>query len=315
LFVHPIAGALENWWKQHGGVWDDPEWKRWVDKYDELMAVKNKEMLTGHENIMPDGRNAFGMAKSIGCTRATALSFLGYDKEEFSGSTKFTFWLGHNIEVAALATLHCAGWPLLGTQIPSYLGNSMASTSDASIKLLGSPTLVSVKSTAYKMSGFRNGKWLRRGFPELPFEGIKASQPGWYVQLQAELAGSGLKQGLFLIVSKDIMKVFENDPFLGKGGNASLTFYIEYVSLEQDIAKNIMFVHDSIYDIIGAGVPSAIRNRLPVPPLYMNKDYQYVELEKANVDPKSIWGGPNQKLTGTFNPCGGCNLIQACKEN
>lgn len=311
MFGHPIARSMEKWWKLHGGSWNDPEWKEWIRVFDAMMEIKKKEMLSEHTNKNEAGEDVFGMAKAGGCTRASALSLLGYDKSEFSGSTKFTFWLGHAVEIAALATLHMAGYPMLGTQGEVYLGDCMASASDGEIKLFPNiPTIVSVKSSAYKMSGRRFDKagkatWTRRGFPELPFEGVKKSQPAWYVQGNCEAYAKNYSQWLLVAVSKDIMKVFENDEYLGDKGNGSLTFYAELVPTDTTIALNALDIHEKQWEyyLEGKGGPAFYVN---------NETLRYVELQKGKVDKNNVWGGKNQELTGTFNPCGGCPLLEVC---
>src|SRR3970040_296703 len=206
---HPIGRSMERWWKDHSDNPDDSEWARWIDIFSELLETKKSEWLKEHENLDVNGSPVFGMAKSIGCTRANALSLLGHEGEQYSGSSRFTFWLGHVVEVAALATLNAIGYELLGAQEPCYLGTTNASTSDNIIKLLGKGTVVSVKSTAYKMSSARKVKgggteYNRRGFAELPFMGVKLAQPSWYVQLVTEIEAHGIVPGIVLAASKHI---------------------------------------------------------------------------------------------------------------
>lgn len=300
---------MEEWWKHHSSNPNDPEWKQWLTRFTELLAIKNEELMTDHVNIL-DGVRVFGMSKAAGPTRAGALHILGHEPEPFSGSTNFTFWLGHTVEIAALTTLEAIGFPLLDSQaeVKLYDGDKPVaqSKSDSIIKIFGEPTIVSCKSAAYKMSGQQKGKFIRRGFPELPFEGVRKSQPGAYAQAQLELLGSGLKQCLMLYVSKDIVKAFENDEYLGDKGNGSLTFYAELIHPEvelQTLALNTLSEQiDYIYNEKKAG-----------PCYYLRSDtMQYVELERANVQPSNIWGGKNKEITGTFNPCGGCQYLKAC---
>ncbi len=305
---HPIARNMEKWWYEHGSKHDDPQWEQWIELFDQMMAIKKAEMLSEHTNKNTHGEDVFGMAKAAGCTRSSALSLLGYDKEDHSGSTKFTFWLGHALEVAALATLHMAGYPLVDTQGYVSLGEHMASASDGEIVMYPNiPTIVSVKSSAYKMSGKRAGKWIRRGFPEFPFEGIKKAQPSWYVQGNCEAYSKGYKQWLLIAVSKDIMKVFEDDEYLGEKGNGSLAFYAELIQTDEAIAREAIRVHENQWKHIEEGRAG--------PAYYINaNEMKYIKLNHAEVNASNIWGGKNQQLTGTFNPCGGCNFVKVCSE-
>jgi hypothetical protein len=302
---------MEKWWKNHADKSGDPEWHQWVDRFGELMHIKMLEWKDEHTNQV-DGKRVFGLSKAGGCTRDIALGLLGFKGEDVSGSSRFTFWLGHAVEIAALATLEAAGYPLIETQQECILldksGRPIAqSKSDGVVKILGIPTIVSVKSAAYKMSGQQKGKWIRRGFAEYPFVGFRMANPSGYVQLQCELAASGFKQGLALVAAKDIVKVFEKDEYLGEKGNGSLTFYAEIIKPEietSELATDILSEQMNYVDKGSAG-----------PAMYFAKNTsQYVELEKAKVIPSNVWGGKNKELTGSFNPCGGCAKVEVCGE-
>lgn len=302
---------MEEWWKVHAKHETDPEWIAWCDRFLELYRIKSAEMTTEHLNVV-DGMRVFGMSKAGGCTRASGLNILGYDKEDNSGSTNFTFWLGHTVEIGVLATLEAVGYPILNSQesviIRGVKYPIMQSTSDAIIKILGEPTIVSVKSAAYKMSGRTKGKFLRRGFAELPFEGIRAKQPSWYAQIQSELFGSGIKQGLILVASKDIVKAFEDDEYLGKKGNGSLTFYAELIKPELELVHQIIDIHEE-------QMIQVMEHKSAGRAMYLRSDtMQYVELEKGSVQKSNIWGGKNKEITGTFNPCGGCQFAKVCAD-
>lgn len=313
LWGHPIARQMEDWWKKHADIHDDPQWLEWLSVFKVLLDKKFIEWSEEHDNSH-DGQKLFGMSGTGGCVRKASLKLLGYKPERDSGSTYFTFWLGHAVEIAALATLQLVGYPLLDTQkklvLESELNGKvepvMRSASDGIISILGKPTPVSVKSAAYKMSGQMKGKWIRRGFAEYPFAGVRSSNQSAYVQLQMEMYAGGYQQGLILIASKDIVKAFENDEYLGKKGNGSLTFYTEIVKPETEITEPVIKEFTEAL--------SNVRNGKAHPALYLQKDtYKYIELQKAHYTPSNIWGGPNKELTGTFNPCGGCELREACR--
>jgi len=313
LFGHPIARKMEDWWKQHADKHDDPEWIEYLSVFKTLLDEKFKEWSEEHTNTI-NGIKLYGMSGAGGCVRKATLKLLGYKEERESGSTFFTYWLGHNVEIAALATLHMCGYPLIGTQHKLVLETElngkveplMASASDGIIKLFGIDTVVSVKSGAYKMSGQVKGRWIRRGFPEYPFSGVREVNQSAYAQLQMEMFAGGYSQGLFLIVSKDIVKAFENDDFLGNKGNGSLTFYAEMIKPELEVSEPIINAFSNGMLLARQGKASAA--------LYPEKHtYNYVELKKAQYVPSNIWGGSNKELTKTFNPCGGCGLRKACE--
>jgi len=302
---------MEKWWKQHADKADDPEWHKWIDKFTELLMLKHDEWKADHVNEV-DGKRVFGMSKSAGCSRDAGLNLLGFKGESFSGSDYFTFWLGHAVEIAALATLDLVGYPLMDTQASCVIYDSkgrplMQSKSDGVIKILGVPTIVSIKSAGYKMSGQRKGKWLRRGFAEYPFIGFRAANASGYIQLQNELVASGFKQGLAVVAAKDIVKAFAKDEFLGEKGNGSLTFYTEIIKPEIEIAERSAEIFSRQLDYVERGVAG--------PAMYIHKEsMSYIELLRADVQASNVWGGKNQELTGTFNPCGGCQRVKVCSE-
>lgn len=312
LFGHPIAKQMEDWWKNHADIHDDPQWIEWLSVFKALLDKKFLEWSSEHDNSV-NGTKLYGMSGSGGCVRKATLKLIGYKPERDSGSSYFTFWLGHAVEIATLATLQMIGYPLLDTQkslileteIDGEVTPLMKSASDGITKIFGVMTPVSVKSAAYKMSGQNKGKWIRRGFAEYPFQGVRESNPSAYTQLQMEMLAGGYKQGLVLITSKDIVKAFENDEYLGKKGNGSLTFYAEIIKPEPEI------VEPTVSKFTESFILS--KENKAGPAWYLQKGtYQYVELNKAHYTPSNIWGGPNQKLTGSFNPCGGCELRDAC---
>lgn len=270
-----------------------------------------EELSTPHLNEV-DGEKVFGMSKAGGCSRSASLGLLGYEDEDVSGASKLTFFMGHSVECAALATLDITHGLLEnqsdvilygdidGKQLPIF-----KSKSDGLIKILGKPTVVSVKSTAYKMSSRQKGKFLRRGFTELPFAGVLRTNPSAYIQLQLELAGSGVSQGLFLYVSKDIVKAFENDEYVGEKGNGSLAFYVELVKYDPAVVDKVLSVYQESYKNVKF-------NKEAGKPLYPTNQLEFVELEKAEYIPSNIWGGKNKERTGSFNPCGGCAKLKHC---
>ncbi len=302
LHGHPIAAQLEDWFLRHAGDHEDPEWEAFIRDFKESLDGKVGELLREHDN---EGR--FGMSKSGGCTRAQALKKLGFEGEPFSGSTHFTFLLGHVVEVMSIAALRRVGYKVNGLQEPVRIDPFMSSFSDGIIEGVegtkGRPAILSVKSTGYKKSGKeRSGKWTRRGFPELPFEGVRKAQPGWYAQVQAEMHGSGLKWAFIQVTAKDIIKAMEGDPYLGPEGNGSLTFYGELVAYNpRFVEEHLLPVWDNQWQNVQAGKAG--------PAYYLhNERDEYVRLTPGSTD----WQ-PNAGLTGTYNPCNYCDLVGACR--
>lgn len=302
MFVHPLASQMENWHKEHNGVWDDPEWAAYLAEFQALVSSKTTELLEVHDNA-----GKFGMSKSGGCTRAAALKLLGAEGEHFSGSTRTTFFIGHLVECMAIATLKALGYDVQGTQLALETEFFRSYTDGVITDFEGKPTMLSVKSAGYKKSGReRRGndwKWVRRGFPELPFAGVLKAQPGHYAQMQAEMYAHGTKQALYLVVAKDIIKNMEEDPYLGEGGNGSLTFYAEVVPYNEDFVYNqLLPTWQEQWEQVQQGRAGKAR--------YINTAGVYGELK-----PASTGREPNAAVTGTFNPCDYCDLVAACKTN
>lgn len=305
-FGTPLARKMESFWKENANNPSSQAWKRYLDTYIALQLLKKEELLTEHVNVDEEGNRVYGLSRAAGCVRNSTLGLLDVKGEDFSGSSLFTFWIGHQIETSALATLDGIGYNLNATQKKIELPGLFASASDAEITYLGKPTIVSVKSTGYKMSGKRQGKYIRQGFAALPFEGIKASQSSWYVQGNTEAYLSGYDQWLCIVGAKDIVKAFENDEFLGNTGNGSLSFYTELLRTDEEIAKKTIEVHKRSYEQYLNGEAGEA--------YYWNsKEERYITLNKAEYIPSNIWGGKNQQLTGTFNPCGGCDRLKGCE--
>jgi len=291
---HSIAKEMERWWAEHGGRHDDPAWQSYINDYGSLLIDKLMEMSEEHTNA---GR--FGMSKAGGCTRAAALKHLGYESAELSGSTRATFAIGHVLEVKAIATLRACGYAVTGTQVSVTIDPFMQSAMDGVIEL-GQPTALSVKTVGYKMSGKRYGKggvtWTRHGFAAIAANGVKAETPGHWAQIQAEMHGSGLRQGLMLYVAKDMVKAMEADPVMQENG--SLTFYAEIVPYDAAwCAEKLVPVWRRQWDMVGEGNPG--------PAMYFAASGEWVQLTQGAA-------AENKALTGTFDPCSYCDLSEAC---
>ena len=97
------------------------------------------------------------------------------------------------------------GYQVDGAQSAVTIDPMMHSYSDGIIQWNDGPALLSVKTIGYKKSGKQGSKWVRQGFPALPFDGVYAGQPSWWAQAQAEMHGSGIHETLVLAVAKDIV--------------------------------------------------------------------------------------------------------------
>lgn len=301
MYTHPLAREMDEWCTSHMGVHDDPQYRDFLKHFADALLIKQAEQQAEHDN---GGR--FGMSKAGGCTRAPALRLLGYKGEPFPGSTRVTFEIGHHLEVMALSILRAMGKDVSGEQEPVTIDPFMLSYSDGILTNPdGTRSIISVKSTGYKFSAFRSGKWIRQGFTSLPFEGIYTAQPGWWAQAQAEMHGSGARTTMFVVIAKDIVAAFKNDPYMQQSG--SLTFYCEEIQYDEVFCEQqLVPVWDRVWE--------AVQARSPIPAfIYNPKDGNYVSLPKL-ADGESGWGGPNKAVTGTFNPCRGCDMVAACKQ-
>lgn len=302
MYGHRLSRQLEEWHKAHNGQHDDPAWLNFLADFQTLLAAKAQEMSEEHSN---DGK--FGMSKAGGCTRAAGLKLLGAQPSPFSGSTLVTFFIGHLAECIGIASLRSLGYEVEGSQQEVTIGDYMHSASDGIMPDFdGEETILSVKSAGYKKSGKQGKTWVRRGFPELPFMGVKRSQPGHYAQAQAEMFGTGLNQTLYLVIAKDIVKAMEDDPYLGDGdgnGNGSLTFYSELIHYDDKFCQTELL---PVWEKQWADVQSGRAGD----PMYLSDKGTYARLTAAS----QTWT-PNADRTGTFNPCSYCDLVGACKSD
>lgn len=305
MYGHPIAKQLENWWKEHGGNPKSKAWQAYVKDRAALMVSKDMESVSEHDN---DGR--FGMSKAGGCVMAATLKFLGHESAPMDGSTLATFQIGHDIETMGLASLRAIGYEVEpfgpdGKQFTARIDPFMHSASDGQMVLDSLRTIVSVKSAGYKTSGYdyKSKKWRRFGFAQYPFDGVQKTSPGYYAQCQAEMHATGLTQTLFLVVAKDIIKAMKDDPYLGPGGNGSLTFYAEVVRYDE------AFVKDALLPVWAEAWQQVQRGEIGRALVLNGSTKQFVELEVASPEKD-----PNRGKTGSYNPCLYCDLFNACKK-
>lgn len=298
MFTHPIAAEMEAWCKDHFGQHDDPAFQRYLSEFTSLLATKHGELLAEHSN---DGR--FGMSGAGGCTRKAGLKLLGHKPEPFSGSTLATFHIGHLVEVMTVSILRAMGYTIDGTQEPVRIDPFMHSYHDGVLTggQFTAPVVLSVKSTGYKKSGQQRGKFIRQGFPALPFDGIRKSQPSWWVQAQAEMHGSGIPQALVVVVAKDMVKAMEADPYMQESG--SLTFYAELIDLDDAWCElELLPVWSSAWKDVQAGFG-------PLPYVYNPQTDGYARLPR----PGGQQWDDNREATGSYNVCNYCDLVLPCK--
>lgn len=291
MHSHPIVKEMEAFWQEHAGRHDDPLWLAYLSAYNDLLRAKMVEMGEAHSN---EGR--FGMSKAGGCTRAASLKFLGHESQ-LTGSTRATFAIGHQVEVMALATLKALGYPLNNVQRRVTIDPMMSSSLDAETVLDDVETIVSVKSAGYKMSGQRKGTWTRYGFAQYPLDGVKKTSPGYWVQAQAEMHGARVSQSLLIVVAKDMIKKFEDDPLMQENG--SLTFYAELIPYDGP------FCSEQLAAIWGATWGDVLDGNAGDAFYFSGKENRFVLLDPHD-------GIANKAMTGTYSPCDYCDLRDAC---
>ena len=311
LYGHPLSRELEAYTARRN-VDQDVNRAFWSDFYT-LLGTKLDEMTSDHVNEGPKGEKRFGMSGAGSCTRKATLKYLGYEGEPIDGATRLTWDLGHILEIIGIATLRGAGYAA-GTagQNPVYIDPFMHSFSDDVLPNLGrhygKPIIYSSKSISYKMSGQQRGKWVRRGFTELPFEGVRAAQPSAWAQAQAEMHASGIEATIIQYTSKDVVQAFKKDPYVGPEGNGSLVFYTELIEYDP------VFCAHELIPVWGQMWDAATDGKAGTAFVYNPTEHRYIRLPKPG-DSEAGWGGPNQAVTGTFNPCGGpCEVAEACKK-
>lgn len=265
----------------------------WGRHFDAKLA----EMEVPHDN-----GGLFGMSSAAGCLRANALRRARIQGEPLGGDDRVTFEIGHALESFALAVLEASGFTLSGSQLKAEIPGVMCSAADGALTAgpvdLPYPLLVSVKTASYK----QGGKGKRRGFAALPLDGIAQEHPTWSAQAQLEmLALPEFKNVLFLVIAKDMVKVYEGDPLL-----PSLSWYAEVMPARPESVASIVKAHRI-----------AVEQADPfVPPItfWPNGDgFKDIRLpDPGNV--KDKWGGPNQDATGRYNPCFGCGYSALCRE-
>lgn len=289
-YAHPITATMEAWWREHAGRHDDPQWQGWLALMRGLTVAKLDEM---GEEYTRDGH--FGMSHAGGCTRAEGLRLLGHEPEPLSGSTRATFAIGHLIEAMALATYEMAVARPIRYQIPVEIAPFMKSRSDA---IDDGGTVISIKSAGYKTSAKRRDGWKRYGFAQYAVDGLRATNPGYWAQLQAEMHGHGLKRGLFVCVAKDMIKAMEADPIMQAAG--SLTFYVEEVFYDEEwVERELLTTWDLTWQHTREGNAGFAR--------FLHADGYYVTL-----DPND--GAANKAATGRYDVCSFCDLRNACLE-
>lgn len=243
MFTHPLTKQLDTWWAEHAQQPGDPEWTLFMQEYEVLNAEKDAELLAPHLNEGGDGVRRFGMSGAGSCTRKAGLKLLGHKGEPFDAGTLWTFFLGHKLEPMGIALLRVNGLIVTGSQEPARIDPFMASFADGIIHAFsdGEDAVLSIKTTGYKGSSMRRNPktgeptWSRRGFSQLPFDGVRVSNPSWWVQVQAEMYALGVGHALVLVMAKDMVAIMKDDPYL-----ESLAFYCETIPYDQRFCEGVL---------------------------------------------------------------------------
>jgi len=313
----PVTRALEAFAREHLGNHESPLFRKQQEIFLTRLQEKQVEWLSPHDN-----EGAYGMSGAGSCLLKQDLSRDGVKGTPVEGWTHMTWHHGHIVEVEVVSILEALGCVIEGTQAPvrtyradgSLLHSSkvdgiiVSAPADLQIP---TPIILSVKSTAYKMAAFiKGGNQKRKGFAALPF-GIKGEEPSWYMQAQLEMHGSDpqeegysrIDRVLLVAVAKDVVAAYSQDEILQDAG--SMAFHAEILKYEPHIATQLVNARETFDHLAAVPVPDGLGVgfvRLPEPGSPGGQ----------NTKGFSIWGGPNQAATGTFNPCGMCEFKAHC---
>ncbi|MEM2922587.1 MAG: hypothetical protein QXF26_09770 [Candidatus Bathyarchaeia archaeon] len=277
--------------------------KAFWDHYDEHREefIRNFSDVVGQkidELMMPHQRELYGFSTAGGCIRANYLRKQYPEHQDLRYWDYHTFFLGHLIEVTAIASLKALGYDVRDMQKEVCIPPYMRSQIDGIITVNDQDYVLSIKSTSYKASTFSKGKNVRKGFAALPFEGILGN-PTHYAQIQLEMYALGVPRGIYLVVAKDVIKAYRDDQWM-----QSLVWYAEEVPLSRWWVEDILL--PPLHEAYASG-------NLPSEALYMvpgdskGKLPRWVLLSTA--EPNE--GGENKRLVG-FNPCSYCDVFDIC---
>lgn len=328
----PVTRALEAFAREHLGNHASPVFRRQQEIFLRRLQEKQAEWLEPHDN-----EGAYGMSGCGSCLLKQDLSRDGVKGTPPEGWTKTTWHHGHLIEVEVLSFLEALGCVIEGTQarVRTYRadGSLLHSSKVDGIIVsapaeleIPAPCILSVKSTAYKMAAFvKGGNQKRKGFPALPF-GVESEEPSWFLQAQLEMHGAEslpiqdadyegdpevgwrardrpIERVLLVAVAKDVVAAYSQDEILRDAG--SMAFHAELIPYRPEIGGMLVKARERADHIaavprLEGGALSFVKLPAPGSPGGQNsKGF-------------SIWGGPNQGATGTFNPCGMCEYRAHC---
>ncbi len=322
----PVTRALEAFAREHLGRHDSPLFRKQQEIFLRRLQEKQAEWLAPHDN-----EGAYGMSGAGGCLLKQDLSRDGVKGVPVEGWTRTTWHHGHLIEVEVVSFLEALGCVIEGTQAPVRTyhadGSPLHSSKVDGIIVsapaelqIPTPIILSVKSTAYKMAAFvKGGNQKRKGFAALPF-GAKSEEPSWYLQAQLEMHGAhddpitghswayvnGVAQidrVLLVAVAKDVIAAYSQDEILRDAG--SMAFHAEILRYEPALAERLVAAREALDHVAAV-------------PVTDDAGVKFVRLPEPgspggqNSKGFSIWGGPNQGATGTFNPCGMCEYQAHC---
>lgn len=286
-FAKKVVEDLKHMWGRYEEYREE-----FIRNFSDVIGYKISELMEPHQ------RELYGFSTAGGCVRANYIRLQYPEHQDLKYYDYHTFFLGHLIEVTAIASLRTVGYDVHSFQREVSIPPYMRSQIDGILSDGPNDYVLSVKSTSYKASVFSKGKNLRKGFAALPLEGILGN-PSHYVQLQLEMYSLGIPKGLYLVVAKDIIKAYRDDQWM-----QSLVWYAEEVPLDRAWVENVVL--PPLRSAYASGT-------LPAEAWYMapaeskGDKPRWVRLAVAETDE----GGDNKKLVG-FNPCSYCDVYNMC---
>jgi hypothetical protein len=182
-FAKKVIEDLKHMWGRYEEYREE-----FIRNFSDVIGYKISELMEPHQ------RDLYGFSTAGGCVRANYIRLQYPEHQELKYYDYHTFFLGHLIEVTAIASLRTVGYDVHSFQREVSIPPYMRSQIDGILSDGPNDYVLSVKSTSYKASVFSKGKNLRKGFAALPLEGILGN-PSHYVQLQLEMYSLGIPKG------------------------------------------------------------------------------------------------------------------------
>lgn len=299
---HKLAKEMKKWCAEHLGNPDSDDFKTYCGYFSKNIQEKLKEIQKEHTN-----KGRFGMSGIGSCTRkGTFKVHPDYERVSFNGDTQVTFHIGHVLEVMGISILQAMGYKIDGMQMELKIEPFALSYPDGIIEDEdGKKFILSMKTTGYKGGSYnsRTKTVIRRGFTSIVADGIRETQNSWWCQAQAEMYASGIKRCLIVVIAKDMIKSLEKDPEIIDNG--SMSFYVEEIEYDEEYIEQMKEVWELAWMY-------AEKKEIGPAFVYIDRD-GYKELPRP-ADVSQGWYGKNRELTGTFNPCYGCEWQPNCAE-